>query len=246
MNSHSPRLRLPRPCEEAWEGMQPSENGRFCAVCTTEVVDFTAMEEAEIIAYLQEHKDRKICGRFDAKQIQTPEEWQFGGILRAFRWTLTMAGFLLFAAAAQAQTLQLTQTATAVPAPIPAQRIALSINYKRDYYERHDSPLSSVRAYRIKVRVGNKKHTIISEGGVFYLDNDWFALDKDGLVVSICTQHYRRRRNRRSLLKEQYPEKYHIKQSDIIDNKIILLVEARTKYRKAKRRRGVVTGCPAF
>ncbi|MBF9222874.1 carboxypeptidase regulatory-like domain-containing protein [Hymenobacter ruricola] len=45
-------ISIPRPCSESWATMTPTAQGRHCAACATEVVDFTRLSEAEILAFL--------------------------------------------------------------------------------------------------------------------------------------------------------------------------------------------------
>jgi hypothetical protein len=57
--------------------MLPAGDGRFCLSCQKKVTDFTAMTDAEILAYLKRNKGNS-CGRFDATQLdrvlQAPAE----------------------------------------------------------------------------------------------------------------------------------------------------------------------------
>ncbi len=55
-------VKIPNPCNEKYEGMSPSELGRMCKVCNTEVVDFTNWETKDIVSYIQK-SNQKVCGR---------------------------------------------------------------------------------------------------------------------------------------------------------------------------------------
>lgn len=61
---------IPEPCHEKWEEMTPAEKGRFCGSCQKVVIDFTQMEDSEIIQNLKEGKSH--CGRFSASQLDRP------------------------------------------------------------------------------------------------------------------------------------------------------------------------------
>jgi hypothetical protein len=68
-------LKITEPCHENWENMMEAEKGRFCNVCSKDVVDFTRFTDAEVIEYFQGYKSKKsgnICGRFKSKQIDVP------------------------------------------------------------------------------------------------------------------------------------------------------------------------------
>ncbi|WP_298514559.1 carboxypeptidase-like regulatory domain-containing protein [uncultured Kordia sp.] len=60
-------VKIPEPCHEDWNKMSPTEKGRFCKVCTKEVVDFTAKSDEEIINHFSNHGN--LCGRFQTTQL---------------------------------------------------------------------------------------------------------------------------------------------------------------------------------
>ncbi|MBF9141491.1 carboxypeptidase-like regulatory domain-containing protein [Hymenobacter properus] len=65
----SPALRIPQPCPESWAAMTPTAQGRHCAVCATEVVDFTRMSEAEVLAFLAARSGQRVCGLAFSTQL---------------------------------------------------------------------------------------------------------------------------------------------------------------------------------
>ncbi|WP_298514554.1 carboxypeptidase-like regulatory domain-containing protein [uncultured Kordia sp.] len=60
-------VKIPEPCHEDWNKMSPTEKGKFCQVCTKEVVDFTAKSDEEVLRYLSNNGN--ICGRFHGSQL---------------------------------------------------------------------------------------------------------------------------------------------------------------------------------
>ena len=70
--SNQPIVIIPEPCHESWEKMTPTQTGRHCNSCEKTVVDFTAMSNDEIIVYLSERKQERVCGRFEGKQVRQP------------------------------------------------------------------------------------------------------------------------------------------------------------------------------
>ena len=67
------QLNIPNPCEEKWEQMQPETGGRFCMQCSTKVIDFTGLSNAEILQIIEKSKGG-ICGRMFQSQTNRPIE----------------------------------------------------------------------------------------------------------------------------------------------------------------------------
>ncbi|WP_080058154.1 hypothetical protein [Spirosoma aerolatum] len=61
-------IHIPKPCHERWEGMQPTEQGRFCASCQKTVVDYSALSDQELVQLLR-NTSGQICGRFRDDQL---------------------------------------------------------------------------------------------------------------------------------------------------------------------------------
>lgn len=63
------KIYIPEPCHEDWEKMTPNKQGAFCSSCSKTVVDFSNKSDKEIEEFLLDNKDKKICGRFKAVQV---------------------------------------------------------------------------------------------------------------------------------------------------------------------------------
>lgn len=61
-------LRIPEPCNEDWDNMSPTDNGRHCDSCSHELIDFTKWSDSRIVAYLEQHSG-KICGLLSSRQL---------------------------------------------------------------------------------------------------------------------------------------------------------------------------------
>jgi hypothetical protein len=59
---------IPQPCNEHWSEMTPTEQGRFCQSCQHQVIDFTKLTDAQIVAYLSKQQGR-VCGRMQNFQL---------------------------------------------------------------------------------------------------------------------------------------------------------------------------------
>lgn len=62
-------LDIRKPCSEKWESFQSTAKGGLCNTCSTEVVDFTNLTDAEIATYFSK-VTAKTCGRFRADQLK--------------------------------------------------------------------------------------------------------------------------------------------------------------------------------
>jgi carboxypeptidase-like protein len=62
---------IPQPCHEDWNKMTLTQQGKFCSACNKQVVDFSLMSDNQILNFLS-NQPGKLCGRFDAEQLQRP------------------------------------------------------------------------------------------------------------------------------------------------------------------------------
>ena len=61
------KIQIPEPCHEDWNKMSKTKKGKFCGVCTKEVIDFTAKSDEELIKQIV--NDGNLCGRFHPSQL---------------------------------------------------------------------------------------------------------------------------------------------------------------------------------
>ena len=66
------KISIPKPCHEDWNAMLPEEQGRFCLSCSKTVVDFSTWEPDDILNYLHNRKEERVCGRFNNTQVAVP------------------------------------------------------------------------------------------------------------------------------------------------------------------------------
>ncbi len=64
-------LYIPKPCHEDWNKMTPTQQGKFCGSCSKQVIDFSLMSDNQVLNFLSQQSG-KLCGRFDAEQLQRP------------------------------------------------------------------------------------------------------------------------------------------------------------------------------
>jgi len=91
-------------CNQNWENMQPTAEGRFCDSCQKKVYDLTDQKTAYFLQIMEENNN-SICGRFSANQLTVPapainSTWK--------KWAIAAMVFIGIGAAGQkadAQTL---------------------------------------------------------------------------------------------------------------------------------------------
>ena len=76
------KVNIPNPCTEKYDNMSPTELGRLCKVCNTEVVDFTNWETKDIVEYIQ-NSNQKVCGKLKLSQIENKRNLRFNSWLKA-------------------------------------------------------------------------------------------------------------------------------------------------------------------
>ncbi len=62
-------INMPTPCHESWDKMKPVEKGRYCDSCQKQVVDFTKMNDLQLITFFQKSSKGTMCGRFMQDQL---------------------------------------------------------------------------------------------------------------------------------------------------------------------------------
>jgi hypothetical protein len=78
---------IPQPCSANWDHMAPTAAGRHCRSCQTEVVDFTRMSEAEVLAFLAARRGQPVCAFMAAPAVPAAPH-SFGRAQGPRRWLL--------------------------------------------------------------------------------------------------------------------------------------------------------------
>lgn len=68
------QLTIPTPCHENWEAMTPVDKGRFCAACQKQVMDFSNMNDRQVVEFFKKPSTGSVCGRFMPNQLQRDME----------------------------------------------------------------------------------------------------------------------------------------------------------------------------
>lgn len=63
------QVKIVSPCPQDFTHIKIAMLSRQCDLCNKPVIDFTKMSREEIITYLLEHSDEKVCGRMNRPQV---------------------------------------------------------------------------------------------------------------------------------------------------------------------------------
>src|SRR4051812_22686169 len=90
------QISIPHPCNQSWDEMTPTGNGRFCDHCLKTVIDFTTWSDAALYNFFSKN-DGPICGRYFESQLDRPISIPYQPHSRLYRLTIAMGLTLLFA-----------------------------------------------------------------------------------------------------------------------------------------------------
>ena len=62
-------LDIKKPCSENWETFMQTSDGGFCNSCSKTVIDFTKMDDEEILRFFS-NQAKPTCGRFRSDQLK--------------------------------------------------------------------------------------------------------------------------------------------------------------------------------
>ncbi len=151
-------IKIHQPCGEDWHKMTPVEQGRHCAVCQKNLVDFSVFSDEEIIARIQK-SNGPVCGRFLNTQLnralEQPEAHTrlfYISPLKKLAASFIMLYSLLNQAQAQQKTAvttaQTSHPATAKKAAQPTDTAAIIIHVKVLNY--HNSEPLKMLGFKIE------------------------------------------------------------------------------------------------
>ncbi len=89
------QLKIAEPCNENWANMQANEQGRFCNSCKKNVIDFTQIDNKELINIIMHH-DANICGHFNEHQLNVslPTEAEKRSPWKKYFFSFLVSAFL--------------------------------------------------------------------------------------------------------------------------------------------------------
>jgi len=158
MSSHSAiRISIPVPCTKNWDEMTLVPNGRHCAYCSKNVIDFTGYNDAGLYKYFNGNKG-EVCGRFFTTQVNHPIKIPYQPHSRLYHLTIALGLTLIFTQATTAQAQN--------KPPLTSQKSILNPPQKTE-------PFPTVSTGILKGRVvDEKKEPIINAAVGVYQDGE--------------------------------------------------------------------------
>lgn len=140
--------------------MTPTDVGRHCAACQTQVVDFTRMTDEEVVAFLRHTTPGRRCGRFREDQVGRPLRAAATSVTGGRRWA-TAAVLLLgsvfgLKARAQEPGPNARAMAPAGTSPTDADSLFLVHGVVRNRW--------GVRKAGVRLRMGSVRDTTDAQG----------------------------------------------------------------------------------
>lgn len=69
MENSNIQIAIENPCDKiSWRAMSDFERGKFCSICSKNVIDFTKMTDAEIVTFLNK-SDESVCAKLNQSQM---------------------------------------------------------------------------------------------------------------------------------------------------------------------------------
>jgi hypothetical protein len=86
---------IAEPCHESWASMTPSAQGRFCHSCAKPVVDFTRMNDAQVLQFMSSATG-SVCGKMTSQQLNRDfTQYDPGAHTRSFSLSALVLGTAL-------------------------------------------------------------------------------------------------------------------------------------------------------
>lgn len=176
---------IPKPCPISPQALAPTTAGWHCARCQTEVIDFTRLSEAEILAYLAERPGQRVCAAIQVPVV--PQHYKRPKGIR--RWMLAAVAFLGW------------QSAASLPPQLPpSQPFFLKSATKNERITVRgvvldDSLNVPVQGAYIFIN-GTKYGAVTNEKGEFSFSfsADWPLAAKGEFLLEISAGHFRFKR----------------------------------------------------
>ncbi|MCC3156334.1 energy transducer TonB [Hymenobacter sp. 15J16-1T3B] len=106
-------------CPENWQRMTPTAQGRHCAACNREVLDFTAATPADVARARAASADGRVCGRFRPAQVAASVT-----LRRGQRWFLAAAVLILLQGLSACELQERMPPESPAPEALAAQQAA--------------------------------------------------------------------------------------------------------------------------
>ena len=174
-------ITIPKPCPVRAQALAPTAAGWHCARCATEVIDFTRLSEAEILAYLAARQGQRVCAAMQVPLVPQPYQRPRG----PRRWLLAVAALLGWQSAG-ALPPQRPPAPLSFFGAVPAQERIVIRGVVLD-----DSLNTPIAGAYIFIK-GTKYGAVSNEKGefVFSFSSDWPPAATGELVLEISAGHF--------------------------------------------------------
>lgn len=110
-------LEIASPCSENFDKMIPNSNGSFCNSCMKNVIDLSRKTNSEVAKFISENKDKSICARLKASQLEEEFEYNETSRMNNFKYAAVAATILLTSNNVAGQERPIIETEANCPEP---------------------------------------------------------------------------------------------------------------------------------
>jgi len=87
-------ISIAKPCNENWESMSSTDQGKFCSNCQKQVLDFSGLSDAAVVELINKSNGR-ICGRLNNSQLNRTVSGNQDEVKSVPFYSKIAAGFLM-------------------------------------------------------------------------------------------------------------------------------------------------------
>ncbi len=202
MKNRSVKLSIADPCKEDWDGMSPSEKGRFCNSCEKQVVDLSRMTDLEIIQLIDDNPGVKMCGNAKPSQLGRPIQYNMQVVspilysnfsLRAILLGASLSALLGLESCSTSNTVTGEFTANERPVEMLRGDVAMIYDHKDEHlisgvvYKNDSTTLTNSKITLFDFKGEEVGKTFSLTDGSFRLDLNW---DKQPSYFTVQLEGY--------------------------------------------------------
>lgn len=227
-------LHIADPCHEDWNKMNATDKGRFCQSCAKQVVDFSLLNDKQILEYFSKQKGN-TCGRFRDDQLNRPLDSQEAKAkVSLWKWFMTLGFGIWFGNKAVAQTGKVQTKCESKTQPADAQQDVIVVGGVRSVDQEEEEYVYQPTHTKLHIRgtvvsntnepvagasisLNGKVYKVSANDGTFSI-NARVPISRDSVELSFSSIAYETKKlkilsaNKKDMLVEMTPKATELKE----------------------------------